>query len=152
MATRRILIDNDPTLRKTARPVETFDDRLAILLDDMYETMKANDGCGLAATQVGILKSVVVMDMGEGIIEMINPVIKKSSGKEREAEGCLSVPGVRGYVVRPGKVVVKAQDRYGKDITIEGEGALARCICHETDHLNGVLFTDKADEILEEDE
>ena len=152
MATRRILTDNDPTLRKIARLVENFDDRLSILLDDMYETMKANDGCGLAATQVGILKRAVVMDMGEGRIEMINPVIQKSSGKERDAEGCLSVPGVRGYVVRPGRVVVKAQDRHGKEITIEGDGALARCICHEIDHLEGILFTDKADEILEEDE
>ncbi len=152
MATRGILTDDDPTLRKKARIVEKFDDRLSMLLDDMYETMKANDGVGLAATQVGILKRVAVMDMGEGRIEMINPVIQKSSGKEREVEGCLSIPGVRGYVVRPGKVIVKAQDRYGKEYTIVGEGALARCICHETDHLEGVLFTDKADEILEEDE
>ena len=152
MATRRILTDNDPTLRKTARPVDKFDERLFMLLDDMYETMKVNEGCGLAAPQVGILKRVVVMDMGDGLIEMINPVIKRSTGKDRQTEGCLSIPGVRGYVTRPGKVIVKAQDRYGKEIKLEGEEALARCMCHEIDHLDGILFIDKADEILKEDE
>lgn len=152
MAIRNILIDGDPTLRKNARTVDKFDKRLHILLDDMYETMQLNEGCGLAAPQVGILKRVVVMDIGEGLIEMINPVIQKSSGENRGTEGCLSIPGVRGYVVRPEKVTVKAHDRNGKEITLEGEGFLARCMCHEIDHLNGILFTDKADEIVKEDE
>jgi len=152
MAIRKILTDDDPTLRKTARTVDKFDDRLHTLLDDMYETMKVNEGCGLAANQVGIIKRAVVMDMGEGLIEMINPVIEKSSGTNRQIEGCLSIPGVKGYVVRPDKVTVKAQDRNGKEIVLKGEGPLARCICHEIDHLNGILFTDKADEIVKEDE
>lgn len=152
MAIRNILIDGDPTLRKNARTVDKFDKRLHILLDDMYETMQLNEGCGLAAPQVGILKRVVVMDIGEGLIEMINPVIQKSSGENRGTEGCLSIPGVRGYVVRPEKVTVKARDRNGNEITLKGEGFLARCMCHEIDHLDGVLFTDKADEIVEEDE
>lgn len=152
MATRRILTDQDPTLRKTAKIVNDFDDRLHTLLDDMYETMKLNEGVGLAANQVGIVKRVVVMDMGEGLIEMVNPEIVKNSGQDRQTEGCLSIPGVRGYVIRPEKVTVKAQDRNGKEIKLVGEGALARCMCHEIDHLNGILFTDKADEILENDE
>jgi len=152
MAIRTILKDNDPTLRKTARPVERFDERLCILLDDMYETMKLNDGCGLAAPQVGILKRVVVMDIGEGLIEMINPVIKRTSGSERKTEGCLSIPGIRGFVSRPFRVVVKAEDRNGNNITLEGEGPLARCMCHEIDHLDGILFTDKADEIMKDED
>lgn len=152
MAIRTILKDNDPTLRKTARPVERFDERLCILLDDMYETMKLNDGCGLAAPQVGILKRAVVMDIGEGLIEMINPVIKRTSGSERKTEGCLSIPGIRGFVSRPFRVVVKAQDRDGNTITLEGEGPLARCMCHEIDHLDGILFTDKADEIMKDED
>ena len=152
MAIRNILFEKDKSLRKISKAVDSFDNRLAVLLDDMYETMKANDGCGLAAIQVGILKRAVVMDMGEGLIEMINPKIIKEKGDETGTEGCLSIPGIRGTVVRPSKVIVKAQDRSGNEIVLEGEGPLARCMCHEIDHLDGILFIDKATDIQKEDE
>ncbi|KXG75983.1 peptide deformylase [Thermotalea metallivorans] len=143
MAIRNILKDGDPTLRKKSREVEKIDQRILTLLDDMIETMYEADGVGLAAPQVGILKRIIVIDVGEGVIEMINPVIIETSGEQIEAEGCLSIPGVTGDVKRPEKVKVQGLNRQGKRIEVIGEGLLARALCHEIDHLDGILFTDK---------
>lgn len=142
MAIRNILKDDDPTLRKVCRPVTEFNERLWQLLDDMAETMHKAEGVGLAGPQVGILRRVVVMDVGEGVIEAINPEIVSESGKQEGDEGCLSFPGKWGTVCRPYKVKMKAQDRYGKWYYLTGEELLARCMCHEIDHLNGVVFLD----------
>ena len=144
MAIRKIVeMDKDDILRKHARRVDKFDKRLAVLLDDMADTMYEADGVGLAAPQVGILKRCVVIDVGEGLIELVNPEILTAEGEVVDVEGCLSVPGRRATVARPEKVRVHAQDRKGKHIEIEGEGLLARCLCHELDHLDGVLYVDK---------
>ena len=145
MAIRKIveLGVDDAVLRKHARRVERFDARLAELLSDMAETMYNDDGAGLAAPQVGVLKRAVVIDVGEGLIELVNPEIVETEGQMTVVEGCLSVPGRRGRVVRPEKVRVKAQDRDGKPFEVEGEGLLAVCLCHEIDHLDGVLYVDK---------
>ena len=144
MAIRAIrIIDEDDVLRKHARKVEKFDDRLAELLDDMAETMRAGDGAGLAAPQVGVLKRVVVVDAGEALIEIVNPELVSSEGEITVIEGCLSVPGRAGRVVRPEKVTVKGQNRKGEDIEVSGEGMLAVCLCHELDHLDGILYVDK---------
>ena len=144
MAIRRIVeMGKDDILRKHARRVDKFDKRLAVLLDDMADTMYEADGVGLAAPQVGILKRCVVIDVGEGLIELVNPEILTAEGEVVDVEGCLSVPGRRATVARPEKVRVHAQDRRGKHIEIEGEGLLARCLCHELDHLEGVLYVDK---------
>ena len=144
MAIRKIVkLGEDDVLRKHARKVDKFDKRLATLLDDMADTLYEADGAGLAAPQVGILKRVVVIDVGEGLIELINPEILSSEGEQMCIEGCLSVPGRRGRVLRPEKVRVHAQDRKGKHIELEGEGFLANAICHELDHLDGVLYVDK---------
>lgn len=143
MALREIRKKGDEILYKQCKEVKIFDEKLAILLDDMYETMQAADGVGLAAPQVGILKRAVVIDIGEGKIELINPIIIKSSGSQIGQEGCLSVPGVYGEVERPKTVIIEAYDRYGKRFTMEGEGLLARAFCHEIDHLSGELFLDK---------
>lgn len=152
MAKRNIVKVGEDILRKKCREVTAFDDKLWVLLDDMYETMKDANGVGLAAPQVGILRRVVVIDVGEGPIELVNPVITSVKGKQREVEGCLSVPGQWGYVTRPAKVKVTAQNRYGKEIKVEGTEMLARALCHEIDHLNGVIFTDIADEMTEIEE
>ena len=153
MAIRAILHEREELLRKRSRPVEKFDDRLFTLLDDMAETMHKANGVGLAAPQVGILRRAVVIDIGEGLIEMINPEITfKSDEIEEEAEGCLSSPGEYGLVPRPVKVKAKYLNRHGEACEIEGEGLLARAICHETDHLEGRLFKDLATEMLEPDE
>ena len=138
-------IDKDDILRKHARPVTKFDDRLAALLTDMAETMRAGDGLGLAAPQVGVLKRCCVIDMGEaqGLIELVNPEIAAAEGEVTVIEGCLSVPGRAGRMVRPEKVTVKAQDRFGNPMELHGEGMLAVCMCHEIDHLDGVLYVDK---------
>lgn len=152
MAKRNIVRVGEDILRKKCREVTAFDDKLWVLLDDMYETMKDANGVGLAAPQVGILRRVVVIDVGEGPIELVNPVITSVKGKQREVEGCLSVPGQWGYVTRPAKVKVTAQNRYGKEIKVEGTEMLARALCHEIDHLNGVIFTDIADEMTEIEE
>ncbi|MDD6284119.1 MAG: peptide deformylase [Firmicutes bacterium] len=141
MAKRNIVKLGDEMLSKVSRPVEKFDGRLHQLLDDMKETMYAADGCGLAAVQVGILRRVCVVDTGDGPIELVNPVIKGKSGHQEEAEGCLSLPGVSGVTDRPMRVIVEAQDRYGNTIIVKGEGLKARALCHEIDHLNGILFT-----------
>ncbi len=152
MALRNIVKFGEDVLRKKCREVTAFDDKLWVLLDDMYETMKNADGVGLAAPQVGILRRVCVVDIGEGPIELINPVITSMRGKQREKEGCLSVPGEWGYVVRPAKVKVTAMNRYGKEVKYEASDLLARAFCHEIDHLNGVLFVDVADEMAEGEE
>jgi len=148
MALRQIVKFGEDILRKKSRPVTDFNERLWILLDDMAETMYEADGVGLAAPQVGVLKRVVVIDADEehGLLELINPVIVAIKGKQHEPEGCLSYPGKSGYVVRPARVKIKAQDRYGRRRVYVGTGLLARAFCHETDHLNGILYSDKVDE------
>lgn len=144
MAIRKIaVLGEDDVLRKKARAVEKFDKRLWTLLDDMADTMYDADGAGLAAPQVGVLKRCVVIDVGEGLIEMVNPVIVRTEGEMVNVEGCLSVPGRRGTVKRPERVVVRAQDRHGKPFELEGTEFLAVAICHETDHLDGVVYVDK---------
>ena len=143
MALRNVVKIGDPILNKKSRIVEKFDDKLGVLIDDMLETMYASNGVGLAAVQVGVLKRVVVIDAGEGAIELVNPEITMSEGEQRESEGCLSVPGQYGVCIRPAKVQVKAQDRNGKWHVYTGEGLKARAFCHELDHLEGILFTSK---------
>ena len=143
MALRNIRIKGDPILKLKSRPVERFDDKLAELLDDMQETMYKADGCGLAAVQVGVLKRVVVIDTGSGLLELVNPVILETKGEQHEIEGCLSVPGESGITNRPYWVKVQAQDRHGVMHEYTGEGLLARAFCHETDHLDGHLFTER---------
>ena len=145
MAIRNVVLKDDELLRKHSRAVEAFDKKLWQLLDDMAETMYENDGVGLAAPQVGILRRIVVIDVGEGIIELINPEIVETAGEQKDYEGCLSCPGDRAVVKRPNFVTVKAQDRKGKSFTIKGEALLARAFCHEIDHLNGILFLDVAE-------
>ena len=142
MALRNIVKKGDDVLTKMCRPVEKFDEKLWTLLDDMYETMEDANGVGLAAPQVGLLRRIVVIDVGEGRIELINPEIIKTSGEQDGAEGCLSFPGEFGMVKRPMKVRAKFQDRNGEWYEIEAEELLARCIMHETDHLNGQLYVD----------
>ena len=144
MAIRKIVkLGEDEILRKHARKVEQFDKRLHTLLDDMADTMYVADGAGLAAPQVGILKRVVVVDVGEGLIELVNPEIISAEGSQLCIEGCLSVPGKRGRVERPEKVRVHAQDRHGRHIELEGEDFLANALCHEIDHLDGIVYVDK---------
>lgn len=141
MALRKVVTIGDPILNKTSRKVEKFDDRLASLIDDMLETMYHDNGVGLAAVQVGILKRVVVIDIGEGPMELVNPEITKAEGEQISQEGCLSLPGKWANTKRPFKVSVKAQDRNGKWQVFTGEGLKAKAFCHEFDHLDGVLFT-----------
>lgn len=143
MALRTVRKKGDEVLNKKCKEVKNFDKKLAILLDDMYDTMVKCDGVGLAAPQVGILKRAVVIDIGEGRIELINPEIIRSEGSQTGQEGCLSVPGTWGDVERPEFVTVKAFDRNGKEFEISGHELLARAFCHEIDHLEGELFTDK---------
>lgn len=158
MALRQIREVGDDLLRKKSREVEVVDDKIRELLDDMYETMKAsNDGIGLAAPQVGVLKRLVVIDLGEEgdgkIYKLVNPVIIKAKGEQVCREGCLSVPGVLGDVVRPKEITVEALDENGKKIVIKAKDLLAICLSHEIDHLDGILFTDKATELFDaEDE
>ena len=155
MAVREILKFGNETLRKTCHPVKKFDLRLRLLLRDMADTMYEAEGVGLAAPQVGILRRAVVIDVQDdhGLIELINPVIISAEGEQAGPEGCLSKPGRQGYVVRPAKVTVRAQDRHGKFFEITGEGLLARAFCHEIDHLDGKLYIDVEDhEIVEEEE
>lgn len=143
MAIRGIREKGDEILYKKCKAVVKFDEKLHILLDDMYETMQSRDGVGLAAPQVGILKRAVVIDVGDGKIELINPEIVEESGEQTGSEGCLSVPGVFGEVTRPNVVTVKAQDRDGKWFKITGKELLARAFCHEIEHLDGKLFLDR---------
>jgi len=143
MALREIRKEDDDILRKKSRQVEKVDKKIVELLEDMAETLYHENGVGLAAPQVGVLKKVVVIDIGEGLIELINPEIISFSGSQIDAEGCLSIPGVWGKVERPNIVEVKALDRYGKECMYKGEGFLARAFCHEIDHLDGKLFVDQ---------
>ncbi len=148
MAYRKILTDKDEALHKVCRPVEKFDNKLAILLDDMHETLEKAQGVGLAAPQVGICRRIFIMHLDEGKIEAINPEILLKSGKQRVQEGCLSCPNVWGYVTRPEKAVLKAQDRDGNWYTREFTGLGAQCVCHENDHLDGHVFTEIVEEFF----
>lgn len=153
MALRKIVTLEDPVLRKTSRKVEKFDKRLWDLLDDMKDTLYSANGAGLAAVQVGILRRVVVIDVGDGIMELVNPEItERSDEKQEEVEGCLSIPGRYGVTERPEWVKVKAQNREGKWVVYKGEGLKARCFCHELDHLDGVLYIDNALEMYDEED
>ena len=144
MAIREIRKKGDEVLRKKSKPVKEINDRTNQLIDDMLETMYNAEGVGLAAPQVGILRRICVIDVGEGPIVLINPEkIEESAEQIQAAEGCLSIPGIYGEVKRPERVVVKALDREGKSFTVEGTGMLARALCHEMDHLDGILFEDK---------
>lgn len=155
MAKKEILIFGNETLRKVSHKVEKFNLRLWLLLRDMADTMYEAEGVGLAGPQIGILRRVVVIDIGDdnGLIELINPEIIHTEGEQEGAEGCLSKPGRQGFVRRPNKVTVRAQDRHGKWFEITGEGLLARAFCHELDHLDGKLYIDVEDyEIVPEEE
>ncbi len=143
MGIRKIIKMGDEILRKTSKKVTVFDDKLGQLLDDMKETMYEYEGMGLAAPQIGVLKRIIVMEVNNMTFELINPEIISSEGIDVEKESCLSCGKIHEPVERPMKVTVKAQDRYGYEIIITGEKWLARCLCHEIDHLNGILFIDK---------
>ena len=150
---RKIVKVGDEGLRKVCKPMQKFDLRLWLLLRDMADTMYKAEGVGLAAPQVGILRRVVVVDVGDGLIELVNPEIISMEGEQAGPEGCLSVPGKRGFVRRPQKVTVRAQDRKGKPFEITGEGLLARALCHELDHLDGIMYVDIMDhEIFDSDD
>ena len=153
MAILNIIKEGDPMLRKTARPVPEITPRITTLIDDMVETMRRADGCGLAAPQVGILKRIAVIEVEPGTVyELINPKIIAYSGHQEGYEGCLSLPGRGGITSRPYAVTVRALDRNGKEFDLSGTGLLARAICHETDHLDGKLFTDVLIEEYDPDE
>lgn len=143
MALRQLRYEGDTVLRKKSRKVEKIDERIKTLISDMEETMRKEDGVGLAAPQVGVLKRVVVIDVGEGFIKLINPEINYEEGEIIDIEGCLSVPDRSGKVKRPKKVRVKYMDENGNEKTIEGTDLLARALCHEIDHLEGILYIDK---------
>lgn len=143
MAIRIIRKDDDEILRKISKKVEAIDDRIFALLDDMRDTMYEAAGVGLAGPQVGVLRRIAVVDAGEGLIELINPVIVFEGGEEIDEEGCLSLPGKNGAVSRPKKVIVRAQNRQGETFEMNATDLLARAFCHEIDHLNGILFIDK---------
>ena len=143
MAIRNILKNGDDILRKKSREVTVFDNRLYQLLDDLADTMREANGVGLAAVQVGILRRVAVVDIGEGLIELINPVITERSEETiSKDEGCLSFPGEYDIVERPKRVTVQTQDRHGHLVAITGEDVLARAFCHEIDHMDGIVFKD----------
>lgn len=148
MALRKIVTVGDSILNKVCRPVTKFDARLHVLLDDMTDTLIEANGVGLAAPQVGVLRRVVIVDVGDGIVELINPEIIHTAGEQTGLEGCLSVPGKYGIVTRPNIVTVRAQDRFGEWFEAEGEELIARCFCHELAHLDGQLYTEVADRML----
>ena len=152
MGLRKILTDQDPALHKVCKPVEKFDTRLHRLLDDMNETLVDSGGVGLAAPQVGILRRVVVVDVGDEIVELVNPELLETDGEQEGPEGCLSVPGRYGLVKRPYYAKVRAQDRDGNWFEAEGEELIARCFCHELDHLDGILYTQVMERFLTEEE
>ena len=155
MGLRKILTDKDPALHKVCKSVTEFDSKLHKLLDDMNETLVESGGVGLAAPQVGILRRVFLVDVGEEeseIVEFINPEILETDGEQYGPEGCLSVPGKYGLVKRPYFVKVKAQDRYGEWFEAEGEELIGRCFCHENDHLDGIVYTEVMDRYLTEEE
>lgn len=142
MALRNIITKEDPILRKTSRKVERFDERLWALLDDMAQTLHHAEGAGLAAVQVGVLRRVVVVDVGDGLLELVNPEIIEQEGVQETVEGCLSLPGESGVTRRPKTVKIKAQNREGNWCVYKGTDLKAKCFCHEIDHLDGVLYTD----------
>lgn len=152
MALRNIVYDDNPMIRKRSREVTDFDENLWTLLDDMYETMKKEDGVGIAAPQVGMLKQIVVIESNGMKLELINPKILQSSGSQESFEGCLSVKNYNGLVIRPQKVKVEAYDRYANKFVIAVEDFMATIFCHEIDHLSGILFTDKARELYRKDD
>lgn len=152
MGLRKILTYKDPALHKVCRPVEKFDWRLHKLLNDMTDTLAEANGVGLAAPQVGILRRVVIVDTGEEILELVNPELVETSGEQYGAEGCLSVPGKYGLVKRPNYAKVRAQDRNGEWFEAEGEELIARCFCHELDHLDGIVYTEVMERFLTEEE
>lgn len=153
MAIREILTDQDPVLHKKCHPVTQFDDRLHVLLDDMKETLAAANGAGLAAPQIGILRRVViVVDEADQMLELVNPEIISQEGEDTGLEGCLSVPGLWGYVTRPERATVRAQDRFGNWFEASGEGIVARCFCHELEHLDGHVFTEHTDRLYNNEE
>ena len=152
MGIRKILTDKDPALHKVCRNVEKFDWRLHKLLDDMADTLAEANGVGLAAPQVGILRRVVIVDTGEEILELVNPTLVETDGEQEGAEGCLSVPGKYGLVKRPYYAKVRAQDRYGEWYEAEAEELIARCFCHELDHLDGIVYTQVMERYLTEEE
>ena len=152
MGLRKILTDKDPALHKVCKPVEKFDAKLHKLLDDMRETLIDSEGVGLAAPQIGILRRVVLVDTGDEILELINPVLVETDGEQVGPEGCLSVPGKYGLVKRPYYAKVRAQDRNGDWYEAEGEELIGRCFCHELDHLDGIIYTEVMERFLTEDE
>ena len=153
MGLRKILTDKEPALHKVCKPVVKFDDKLHKLLDDMEETLREANGVGLAAPQIGIIRRVVIVDVGEEeMLELVNPTLLETSGEQCGPEGCLSVPGRYGLVKRPYYAKVRAQDRYGEWFEAEGEEIIARCFCHELDHLDGIMYTEVMDRFLTEEE
>lgn len=152
MGLRKILTDADPALHKVCKSVDNFNDRLFRLLDDMRDTLIDSGGVGLAAPQIGILRRVVLVDVGEEIIELINPTLVETDGEQEGAEGCLSVPGKYGLVKRPYYAKVRAQNRDGEWFEAEGEELIARCFCHELDHLDGIIYTEVMERFLTEEE
>ncbi|MCI6605873.1 MAG: peptide deformylase [Clostridiales bacterium] len=153
MALRNIVTVGDPVLTKKCRPVVKFDDRLAQLIDDMKETMRNANGVGLAAPQVGVLRRLVVVDVGDEIVELVNPeLVSESEEQQTGVEGCLSLPGEYGVVTRPMYVTVRAQDRNGDWYEYDGEELVARCFCHEIDHLDGHMYTEVAEKMLTPEE
>ena len=152
MGLRKILTVKEPSLHKMCRPVEQFDGKLHKLLDDMKETLLDAGGVGLAAPQVGILRRVVIVDTGEEILELVNPELLETDGEQEGAEGCLSVPGKYGLVKRPYYAKVRAQNRDGEWFEAEGEELIARCFCHELDHLDGIVYTEVMERFLTEEE
>jgi len=155
MGLRKILTDKEPALHKVCKPVTSFDNKLFKLLDDMAETLVDSGGVGLAAPQVGILRRVVLVDVGgeeSEILELINPELIETSGEQYGPEGCLSVPGKYGLVKRPMVAKVRAQDRNGEWFEAEGEELIARCFCHELDHLDGIVYTEIMDRFLTDEE
>lgn len=150
MALRKIVLYDDPILRKKSKKVEIVDDKIREILNDMAETMyHTKIGGGLAACQIGILKRLVVIDMGQGLLKLVNPQIVEEIGEQEVVEGCLSFPNQWGKLVRPQKVRLLALNEMGEEIELTGTGDLAKCFCHETDHLDGILFTDKVIEFID---
>ncbi|HAR86504.1 MAG TPA: peptide deformylase [Clostridium sp.] len=149
MALRKIRLSNNEILRKKSKVVEKVDDRIRLILNDMADTMyNTENGGGLAAPQIGILKRLVVLDMGQGLIKLVNPKIIYKEGEQEVVEGCLSIPDTWGKLKRPAKVIVQALDEKGEEVTFTGTGDLAKCFCHEIDHLDGILFTDLVTEYV----
>ena len=152
MALRNMVYSNEPLIRKKSRPVVDFDENLWQTLDDMYETMKKEDGVGLAAPQIGLLRQIVVIEANGMKLELINPKITATSGSQESFEGCLSVKEYNGLVIRPYKVSIEAYDRYANLFKMSVEGMMSTIFCHEIDHLSGILFTDKARELYKKDD